>query len=174
MTDREIRHLSKAELLSIIRDQEQELQQAGERTAELQRRLEDKKTHLEACGSIAEASLQINQVFQAAQAAADQYLAEVREKHDRLDAETERLLAEARQKADAQVRAAAESCQKREEESSRRAGACWDALQQQLEAFYESHQGLEKMLAACGMDVKIPHAGVKQEDDKQESAASQS
>jgi membrane protein involved in colicin uptake len=173
MTDKEIRHLSKTELLSIIRDQEQELQQAREQAEEWKRQLEDKQIRLEKCGSIAEASLQIQKVFETAQAAADQYLSEVRKKRDGAEAESQRILAEARQKADAQLRASAETGKVLEEDGRRKAGVYWTALQDRLEAFYQSHQGLEKMLASCGMTIQIPTTGVKREDDGTKGAAPQ-
>jgi membrane protein involved in colicin uptake len=172
MTDREIRHLSKTELLSIIRDQEQELQQAKQQAEELRRQLEEKRIHLEKCGSIAEASLEMNQVFQTAQAAADQYLSEVREKRDGMDAEIKQMLTEAKQKADAQIRSAMDTGKKIEEESRRKADACWDALQDKLETFYKSHQGLEETLASCGIDIQA-NTGVRRANDKSEGSASQ-
>jgi cell division septum initiation protein DivIVA len=171
MTDREIRHLSKTELLTIIRDQEQELQQAKQQQEELKRRLAEKKTNLEKCGSIAEASLQVNQVFQAAQAAADQYLSEMREKREGIDAESGRILAEAKQKADAQVRLSMETGRKIEEESRRKADSYWTELQGKLEAFYQSRQGLEQMLASCGMKIQVPDTGVKRENDTSKGSA---
>lgn len=172
MTDREIRHLSKPELLSIIRDQEQELGQMKEQAAKLRQQLDDKKISLEKCDSIAEASLQINGVFASAQAAANQYLAEVRERRDGINAETGHLLDEARQKADAQIRASMETGRKLEEESRRKADAYWNSLSEKLEAFYAGHQGLKEMLDSCGMDVQIPNTGVKRGNDLSESTAS--
>jgi len=174
MTDKEIRHLSKTELLAIIRDQERELQQVKQQAAEQKRQLEDRRIRLEKCGSIAQASMQLHQVFETAQAAADQYLAEVREKQEGLDAETDRILAEAREKADAQVRASEEAGRKIEEESRQRANAYWAALQEKLEAVYRSHQGLKEMLASGGIDMHLPSTGVKREDDESEGTASQS
>lgn len=49
---------------------------------ELLQKLEDRKIILENAGSIAEASLRLNQVFEIAQAAADEYLLNVRQMCD--------------------------------------------------------------------------------------------
>jgi len=166
MTDKEIRHLSKTELLTIIRDQERELQQMKKQTAELELRLEDKKTHLEQCGSIAEASLQLHKVFEAAQAAADQYLAEVREKQSTADAEAEKILADAKQKAEAQIRSSMDTGHRIEEESRQKADACWDELQEKLKAFCQSHQDVQELLTSCGMAAAGQSRGTEQKNDK--------
>jgi hypothetical protein len=174
MTDKEIRHLSKTELLSIIRDQEQELQQVKKQAEELRLSLDDRRSHIDKCGSIAEASLQMNQVFQSAQAAAEQYLAEIREKRDRADADAQEILAEAGKKAEEQIKSSKEICGKIEEESRNRADAYWSELQKKLEAFYESRKGLKQVVESCGIDVRIPNSGVKNDNDRPEGSASES
>ena len=74
MTDKELRKLSRAELLEML------IQQI-ERNEELEAELKKAKTELrnraitiENAGSLAEAALQINGVFEAADSAAKQYL----------------------------------------------------------------------------------------------------
>ena len=174
MTDREIRHLSKTELLSIIRDQEQELQQMKEKTEKLEHQLSDKRIGLKKCGSIAEASLQVNRVFEDAQSAADQYLSEVKERRDKAGTEADRILAEAKEKADAQIHASMETGKKLEDEGRRKSDACWTALQGKLDTFYESRQGLKEMLTSCGVDVQAAIAGVKRGNDKSGDSAAES
>ena len=77
MTDKELRKLSRAELLEML------IQQT-ERNEELEAELKKAKTELrnraitiENAGSLAEAALQINGVFEAADRAAKQYLRNV-------------------------------------------------------------------------------------------------
>ena len=77
MTDKELRKLSRAELLEML------IQQI-ERNEELEAELKKAKTELrnraitiENAGSLAEAALQINGVFEAADRAATQYLRNV-------------------------------------------------------------------------------------------------
>lgn len=77
MTDKELRKLSRAELLEML------IQQI-ERNEELEAELKKVKTELrnraitiENAGSLAEAALQINEVFEAADRAAKQYLRNV-------------------------------------------------------------------------------------------------
>ena len=76
LTEKELRKLNRYQLLELLIEQ-------TERADRLQRRLEQAEAdsykqsmHLLAMGSIAEASLQLNGVFEAAQKAADLYLEE--------------------------------------------------------------------------------------------------
>ncbi len=159
MTDIEIRHLSKTELLSILRDQEAELEQQRTQIVKLQSQQKDQIIQMEECGSIAEASLQINQIFQVAQASADQYLASIRQKKVDAEKKARQVETEANERAEAQIRATDMICRQAEEESQRKAAAFWDALQLQLDQFYNSHEGLKGMLTACGFDIQIPNRG---------------
>ena len=78
MTDRELRKLSRAGLLEILLTQSREIDRLRAEVEELNARLEDRDLIMSQSGSIAEASLRINNVFEAAQKAADQYVDSVR------------------------------------------------------------------------------------------------
>lgn len=67
MTDKELRRLSRLDLIDIIF----ELQVQNE---SMKKELSERALALEEAGSIAEASLKLNKVFETAQTAADQYL----------------------------------------------------------------------------------------------------
>lgn len=166
MTDDEIRHLGKTDLLKIIRDQEAELEQNRAQIEELNKSLADKATHLEKCGSIAEASLELNGVFQAAQAAAAQYLAEIKEKADNASAKADSIVNDARDKADAQVREAIESAGNIESQGKEKAEAYWQDLSAKLESFYESHVGLRELLKTSDIEVSIPKLGFEKQKDE--------
>ncbi|MEA4954339.1 MAG: hypothetical protein VB096_02320 [Pseudoflavonifractor sp.] len=159
MTDKEIRHLGKTELLHILRDQADELEQLRTQIAELQSKQKARAIQIKECGSIAEASLQINQIFQAAQAAADQYLISIREKEASAEESARQAETAAKEREEAQIRAAEIKCLQMEAESRKKSVAYWDALQLQLEQFYKSHEGLKDMLTASGLDIQIPNRG---------------
>ncbi len=78
MTDQELRKLSRAELLELLLEEIQENQQLRMKLKHAYEKLADKTIRLEESGSIAEAALRLNSVFEAAQAAADQYVENVR------------------------------------------------------------------------------------------------
>lgn len=74
MTDKELRRLKRIDLLKILIEQEKELEAAREEVKALKEELNNRKIKLENVGNIAEAALQVNGFFEAAQKAAQQYL----------------------------------------------------------------------------------------------------
>ena len=74
MTDQELRKLSRADLLELLLEQSKENERLREQLRQAEERLADRKIEIETAGSIAQAALQLNGVFEAAQKAADQYL----------------------------------------------------------------------------------------------------
>ena len=78
MTEKELRKLSRADLLELLIEQVKENERLTVRLAEKESMLRERQIHLDKMGSIAEAALKLNGVFEAAQAAADQYLENVR------------------------------------------------------------------------------------------------
>lgn len=89
MTDKQFRRLKRIELIEIIyRLQEEEERQQAE-IASLKKQLEIRETKLSEAGSIAEAAMKLNDVFESAQAAADLYLEEVKRLRDEARAQTE-------------------------------------------------------------------------------------
>ena len=107
MTDKELKHLSRSELIDIIYEQQKRLEEQMTASAALQSKLNEKELHVSTAGSIAEAALKVNGVFESAQAAAEQYLASI--KAAEVDMEQQAAEAEAkRQKllSDAEAQAA--------------------------------------------------------------------
>ena len=78
MTDKELRRLSRAELLEMLLAQTEENERLRKRLVEVERSLDDRRIEVSRAGSLAEASLRLNGVFQAADQAANQYLENVR------------------------------------------------------------------------------------------------
>lgn len=78
MTDKELRKLKRSELLEMLIEQQKELNDVKKQLEEAKARLESRDIAIRQAGSIAEAALQLNGVFEAAQKAADQYLENIR------------------------------------------------------------------------------------------------
>ena len=89
MTDKELKRLSRTELLELLLEQTRQREMLEQRLEEAERKLADRQLQLENAGDIAQAALQINGVMEAAQAAARQYLENI-----------ERLERQTRQKCD--------------------------------------------------------------------------
>lgn len=91
MTDKELQKLSRRDLLCMLIEQSKELQALREEYNEARTALQDRTIRLEKAGSIAEASLQLNGVFEAAQAACRQYtesIAELSRRQEEICAES--------------------------------------------------------------------------------------
>ena len=72
--DNDLRKMSRAELLEVLLVQSKEIDRLTAQLEELQEKMAQRKIGLAHAGNIAEASLQLSGIFEAAQAAADQYL----------------------------------------------------------------------------------------------------
>ena len=78
MTDKELKQLKRVDLLELLLVQSRENDRLRAELEEARSKLEAKELTLQQAGSIAEAALRLNQVFEAAQAAADQYILSVK------------------------------------------------------------------------------------------------
>lgn len=78
MTDRELQHLSRTELLELLIAQMEENALLKLQLKSAMAQLEHKNIEILKAGSLAEAALELNGIFQAADAAAKQYLDNVR------------------------------------------------------------------------------------------------
>ena len=78
MTDKELKRLSRVELLELLIGQMKENQRLQAALDAANKVLRDRTIVIEQAGSIAEAALQLNGVFAAAEAAAAQYLENIR------------------------------------------------------------------------------------------------
>ena len=74
MTDKELKRLSRSELLEMLIAQMKENEALQSRLELAEAQLNDRQIAVEKAGTLAEASLSLNGVFEAAEAAAQQYL----------------------------------------------------------------------------------------------------
>ena len=79
MDTKDLKKLKRGDLLELLVEISEENDRLKAENADLKEKLEDKFLIMNKAGSIAEASLRLNQVFETAQAAADQYLASIRD-----------------------------------------------------------------------------------------------
>lgn len=121
MNQKELKRLSRTDLLEMMLDLSKENEHLRKELHQVKARLEDRTIAVEQSGSLAEAAMNLNGVFQAAQAACEQYsmniraqadalLAQAREKQEGADARAGEILARSNAQADrilAQARAQA-------------------------------------------------------------------
>lgn len=99
MTDKELRKLGRMELIDIIYQLEKKQDELQKENKNLQSKLDSVRITIDEAGSIAEAAVGINGVFEAAQRAADQYLKEIHLANSETEERCNLMLSEAEQKA---------------------------------------------------------------------------
>lgn len=82
MTDKELKRMSRAELLELLIEQMEENERLRQQLSKVNAELADRRITIERAGSIAKASLELNKVFEAADQAARQYVESVRRMAD--------------------------------------------------------------------------------------------
>lgn len=108
MTDRELKRLSRVDLLEMMIALSKENEQLRLELVETQQRLADRMIAIEKSGSLADAALHLNGVFEAAENACAQYVENIRVRSERctqMENETKlkcaQMLAEAKRQAEA-------------------------------------------------------------------------
>ena len=101
ITDKEFKRLNRAQLIDIIYQLQLKQEELTTENERLSAELADKRLRISRAGSIAEAALEVHNVMQSAQDAAEVYLNEIRLMREETEQECRRLLEQARQDADA-------------------------------------------------------------------------
>ena len=100
MTEKELKRLTRADLLEMLIAQSEELRQVKERLKTAEAALANRVIEIDNAGSIAEASLRLNGVFEAAQAACEQYTENIRLLSERSQLVCRRMEEESREQAE--------------------------------------------------------------------------
>lgn len=135
-------NLSKNEMLMIMHDQEQEIEKLSAQVEELKAKLENYELKTKDVGTLAEASAQVNNLFEAAQATADTYLGNIKLKEQR----TQEILDQVEKKADDIIREAENLAKKRLEAADAEVDEKWAIIESRLLVMYESHKGLQELV----------------------------
>lgn len=151
MTDKELRKLSRGELLKMLVAQAEENKSLQERLEKAEAQLADRQIKFEQAGSLAEASLSLNGVFQAADDAARQYLENIETLSRQQDEICRGIQEEAERKAALLLKEAESYKEKAKEE----ADAYWVQIQEQVENLLRDHDALRDLL--------VPDGGNKEE-----------
>ena len=160
MTDKDLRRLSRAELLDILYEQRKRYEDSLAENQALRQQLEDRTLRIASAGSIAEAAIQVNGVFEAAQAAADQYLASVKaataemvQKTDEAQRQREALLENARQEAAGIVQATQAQADRLLAEVDAEIDTRWKEFQKNADALIHAHDELRSLIQNRHADV---------------------
>lgn len=149
MKDRELKHLRRAELLEMLIAQMEENEKLKASLEKAQKALSNRKILIDQAGSIAEAALQLNGVFDAAQAAAAQYLENIRRLSGEQEAVCRQMEADARKRAEA-ICAEADGYSR---EIRSKADAYWKQASEQKKTLLQEQKSLStRMLKYGGED----------------------
>ena len=104
LTEKDLRKLNRYQLLEMLIMQTERADKLQEKLEAAESQLNDKEIRLTGLGSIAEASLQLSGVFEAAQTAADRYLEAAKKHAEELEEDAHKKAAEILMQAQAQAR----------------------------------------------------------------------
>lgn len=158
MTEKELRKLGRGDLLNLLLEQSRENQKMREQLQALQDALADKTLCIDRAGSIAEASLQLSGVFQAAEQACQMYTQNIMQLNQRQEAICAQREKESQEKAaqivnDAQKQAketiaiAQKQCAEMLEKAQTESQKCWDAVSEKLASISSERAELRQLLS---------------------------
>ena len=171
MTDQELKKLRRTDLLELLLAQEKENEELRRRVEQLQIRLEERELTIANAGSIAEASMQLNGVFQAAQAAADQYLDSIRKMNEEKEAYFAGLEEDAKRRAEQTLQEVEERCRRMEEESQLKSRQLLEETEQKrITMLEEAKADLKSYWMGVSAQMESLYKKKMQEDQADEAA----
>ena len=128
MTEKQLRRLRRAALIELLIEQIEENERLEARLSEANEQLRDREINIQNAGSIAEAALSLNEVFDAAQKAAQQYIDNI----SRMNSRGDEIIARAEQEAAKILRASLERAEEISEGTVEAIGADMDVMPKPL------------------------------------------
>ena len=161
MTDKELKRLSRGELLEMLIQQSKELERLRKQLDAAESALQNREIAITNAGSIAEAALQLNGVFTAAQDACQQYMENIchlshnqericAQRDAESQAEAKRIVEEARKESEALEHETRMMCAEMVTKAKAESQAYWDEVSRRLVAFSTEHAELQQLLSAVG------------------------
>ncbi len=150
MTDRELKKLSRADLLQLLLDERRENERLQQKLKEADEKLNERMLALEEAGSIAQAVMQLNGVFKAAESAASQYVENVQRLSTEKEAKCWQMEIEAKERASAIIAEAEDYSRKVHSETDK----YQTLLTEKLKAMLRDHENLSIPSAPRGEEHK--------------------
>ena len=135
MTERELKKMSRSDLVELMLEQSREIERLNAQWQKVSQKLADKMLAIDNSGSIAEAALQLNHVFEATQAACDQYALNIQTRTQQQEQHCLRLEQETREK-----------CDKMIADAQAQADAYWEKVNKKISDLMEQSKGLRELL----------------------------
>lgn len=135
MTDRDLQKLSRTDLLELLLQQSRELKQLQNELDEAKLQLSNRELVMNRAGSIAEAALQLNGVFEAAENACAQYIENIKTHSARQEEVCRQMEEETRQK-----------CEKMLSDAKTQSELYWKLVNKKVEQLQQSQKGLRELM----------------------------
>ncbi len=142
MQDKDLRKLSRAELLELLISQTRRVEELEAQLTEAEARLAKREIAIDKAGTLAEAAFLLNGVIESAEKAAAQYLENIQRLSGRQQSVCDAMEADARQRAQALLEQTEAACREREARCDRYE----QALTARLQKFYDQRPGLKEMV----------------------------
>jgi len=158
MAEKDLRKLSRLDLLDMLIELSAELQNVKAKLAQAEAKLQEREIAIDEAGSIAEAALQINDVYAVTDAACRQYVENVRllsERQERICAQRDReskiraeqMLAQTQKTCEDMEKNTKILCDRMVREAKTESARCWMELEEKLDTYCAQHEGLQKLLS---------------------------
>lgn len=135
MTERELRRLSRSDLLELLLSQRKENEKLRCLLDQAEARLADRTIQIDNAGSIAEASLQLSGIFNAAQESCQYYLDNIRQLSERQSIVCQQMEAETKERCDRMVA-----------EAERKSQQYWEICSANIRQLMDSYTGLQQAM----------------------------
>ena len=135
MTERELRRLSRTDLLELLLAQRRENEQLRCILDQTQAQLADRTIQINRAGSIAEASLQLSGIFNAAQDSCQYYMDNIKLLSERQSQVCQQMEQEAKEK-----------CEQMVAEAEQKAQQCWENCSVKIKQLVDSFEGLQQAM----------------------------
>ena len=128
MTDKELRKLSRADLIAIMLDLVRENQQLRDELDQAQKELESRTIAIQNAGSLAAAAMELSGVFEAAEDACAQYTRNLQDRSSRIQEICDQMEQQTQEK-----------CERMVAQARAEADAYWEYVRQEVRKLYQSN-----------------------------------
>ena len=143
MRNKELRKLSRRDLLELLLQQEQENERLNLKIAELEKAVTERYLSIENAGSMAEASLALSGIFEAADKAVAQYKDNLKRSSEEQKKAYDRIVLDAKQRAAEIIQAAEKEKQRKIAEID----AHWCQIKKELDDYCRNHAEAKGLLS---------------------------
>lgn len=154
MTEKEMKNLSKLQLLGLLRDQEVEIEQLTSESGMLKAQLRKQQTEMQSMGAVTETAMDMTTLMHAAQRSADVYLENIRKMEEASRIKTEQLEELVRQRVETMLRENEQKCAVAEAQQKQAVDDLWVEFQQRLSQYASVFSALQEAIKRSAYELQ--------------------